>query len=337
MNSIPIIYDEFRTKDPKYAVDFVYGFTDGRDKQRSNRDGSLNLKDDTWCTTVITTSNDSLVDMLINAQGNFAMANRVLEVPLVLPPDIETASSTRVKEQLEIHAGFAGEAFMSYATKKPCLDYIEQNRELVLAAVRKNIANGGTTDRYYEHSLVTVYFASKILQKLGILIFDFDRIIKWAYKQVNNTNAAKMALTSNNMALDILVQFMNETLGSTMIVDGPYQQGKVNTVIEQPRNGKILVRFERNGGRAYIDRSSLASFCTHRYQWRQFVEDLQELGVLINPGKRVTLGGGTAMAFGQSTCVEIDTTVPILSGGLREVRTAITAESSLPRAVSHVL
>jgi hypothetical protein len=122
-----------------------------------------------------------------------------------------------------------------------------------------------------------------------------------------------------------------------MIVDGPYQQGKVNTVIEQPRNGKILVRFERNGGRAYIDRSSLASFCTHRYQWRQFVEDLQELGVLINPGKRVTLGGGTAMAFGQSTCVEIDTTVPILSGGLREVRTAITVESSLPRAVSHVL
>lgn len=318
--NLPIVFDEMRNRDPEVVKDFILTFTDGRDKNRLNQDGTLRRLTSGWSTVLISASNVSLAET-VAYDNEGAQAARVLEYTAELPPDLDAADGVKMRQHFAANSGNAGRMFMHQLVRGDVLEWAAQAAEQYDREFARAIGSQ-TETRFYSALLACTKVAAKLLRKWGMLEFDHDRILDFG---VAAAQGMRLQIAGTHQGpTDILANFVNQHWHTCLSVQQAVRLSDVAIVRQHPRSGYLYMRHEEKEGHLLIDRTYLKKWCVeNKVVMHEFQRGLDKLGVLKLYDTRRALGAGTPYAAGGATvCWLIDSAHPACSG--------------LPRAVEKV-
>ena len=310
--NLPIVFDEMRNRDPEVVKDFILTFTDGRDKNRLNQDGTLRRLSTGWSTILIAASNVSLAEA-VSYDNESAQAARVLEYRAELPDDLVAADGTAMRQGFTKNRGNAGRLFMHNLVRSDLLEWVavaadQYDREFAAKIGRS------TETRFYSALLACVKVAALLLRKFGMLEFEHDRVLDFGLQAANGM---RTSIHSNRLGpTDILTAFINEHWHTCLSVQCEVRTGQEAQVRQFPRSGFLYMRHEEREGRLLIDRNHLRKWCIEKkFVVSELQRGLLQLGALKTPDTRRMLGAGTPYAAGGATvCWLIDVTQPAVGG-----------------------
>jgi hypothetical protein len=302
--NLPTVYDELRERHPEILVDFVKHYTTGQDKNRARIDGSVNPNTLPWCNIVVSASNKSLVDGVNSATkiGTDPMADRIFEVQLQIPKQGSFSLSGALGDELMLHRGYAGRAFISYLMQPGVLAYCRENLVRLMEHYPKAIA-AGTTDRYRSRLLATCDMAGRILKHIGLVEFSPERVMDWAVREA----ATQARNTQHFDPIDALIDVLNSSVvNNCLIVDDAYRP-KSETFIHQEPRSEIQMRYEIKPKRLFISANWLRNKLAEMGQPYQLCSNmLSTMGILIDKSRRTVLTAGTSKPGGKTPCWEVD-------------------------------
>lgn len=318
--NLPIVFDELRDRDPLTVKDFILSFTDGRDKNRLNQDGTLKRLNSGWSTVLISAANVSLADT-VSFDNETAQAARVLEFAMPsLPHDTSAADGRDIERRLIANRGTAGRAFLHSLVRDEVIDWVVARADHHDRAFAQRIG-AQTETRFYSALLACAQVAGELLNQWGILEFDTARVIEFGLRAAMGM---KERIHEQRLeAAAVLSRFINESWGHALILAGKTEGEQQAVPLQTPRLGILKMRYERDPGVLAIDRSHFRRWCVQQNQvMAELEKDLSDLGVIVATGSKRNLGAGTVYAAGGvSSCWVVD------------VKHA--AVSSLPTEVGH--
>lgn len=308
---LPAYIEELGKTDPVKETNFLKRYVNGKDKNRSRRDGSVEYKNTRFQNILISASNHSLADILRMGGDQGAMA-RVFEINVGMPEDKEAFKefSKLCATLLENH-GHAGRAYI-YALMQPgVLDWARRELDsLVLQYIK--LLETSAKDRYIIYLIAACKIAAKLVNAAGILSFDTDRVMQWAMGHAN----ARVKENGFDSSIEILNQFINENMTDCLVLEGPFVSKKPAVVIRHPRN-KVIMRLEKSNGKLFVPAQTLRKwFDKNNAHGGTVQRDLQKAGILKNYLRQMTLGAGTDYPHARLICWEIDMHQPEVSGML---------------------
>lgn len=317
LGSLPVIFDELNNRDPETIREFAQIFTTGRDKLRGTGDGQLIHSANSWQTIMITGSNLSLVDTLKSARAGDAMAMRVIEFSVDLPKTIEHGQGDRLKDQLFANAGHAGDAYIRALVQPETLAYVKA----ALPKIRDEIIKKhrfSSEHRFWVRTLASVSVAAVIVKHLGLISFSPDRIVDWAIDHLTNRN--KFSAGELYEGSHMLARFLSANLWGTLVMPGPYERGKRQMPAIKEPTRDLIIRYEIDGGKIYIEERELRSWMNKEgVSWQDLMGELEQKGILVASHRLSTLGAGTHYSHGQTPCLIISAMHPAMSGVLEDV------------------
>lgn len=313
LGNLPVIHDEFEG-DPEVTKAFIKLFTEGRDKQRLDRDGQMRHTVGTWQTVLFTASNASLVDSIGSLGSSDALAYRVLEFPVESSGNFSPAEADRLRKQLELNAGFAGHYFLEYIVRPDVLEWVKARLPAAMEEIYAS-RGFGKEHRFWVRCLACVAVAAQVVSHLGLVSFSPERIMRWALEYF----ASKERPVASDMRT-YLGHFLNSHAAEMLVVPGPFH-GNVKKrlgVISQARlPNKLTIRREEDTGTYYIAYDPLRAWLTQRdVSIAEFVHELTGKGI-VRGVKNRTLGAGTSLGGGQVKVVDVDGEHPALTGVAR--------------------
>lgn len=319
--NLPIIFDELRNRDPSFTKEFILSFTDGREKNRLNREGKMIHLRSGWSTIIISASNESLTQSVMT-EGEHAQAARILEYHSSLPKDVDNKKGQALERAFEQNRGQAGRRFMAGIVQPKIYDWCSEALEKWNAEYLTQLG-AGTEHRFYAATLACIKVAGELLNTWEMLEFEVDRMIEFAM------NAAK---TNRRMILDalpdyprILQRFLLTNLRSTLVVEQDPRFDSTAEPLVKPTADMLCVRIERREGFAYIDREQARDWCTKNHvEFTQMEKELQKEDILVSNTFQKNLGSGTAYgAAGAVRCWRVNLVhrglgqLELLKGGFR--------------------
>lgn len=319
LGNLPALYDELAERDPEVVKEFVLTFTNGSDKLRGATDGTIRHLKATWQTLLITGSNLPLVDLL-QATGTDAASFRVLEFQATLPKGMDHTLGDKLRRDLDMNAGHAGHAYLSYIVQPAVRAWIESSMLQIAQDIW--VKTGFRSEhRFWVRAIASVAVAGAIVQKLGLLDFSPQRIVNWALEtsQMNKNDAPVTGEVEDKQAsISSLAAFMDDHVGSTLVVNRGYGPKNAPPLL-RPFH-KLVIRYERDNARILVNETILKGWLLKRQvSFREMINDLVEAGVVITKRRMITLSAGTDLPGGQVPCVEISGRHPALSGFLAPV------------------
>ena len=303
IGNLPLFYDEFETCDPNFVREFIRMFTNGKDKRRMGRDGTMRDSGLSWQTCLFTASNASLVDS-IGSTGNDVLSSRIWEMSTDVPDHLKSMfQGDRLKDDLRAHSGHAGDVFLSKLVQPGNIAAARHELERWYSQIEK--AGAFTTEhRFWMRLAATVAVAAEIVTSgEKILSFDAARVVKWLVDQM----VARIGVSTKDWAFEALGQFINASQTNQIVVEGPFLRGQTAGYVFVKPTRELHIRRERDGGKVYIDRQALRGWCVKRgINMRELTNDLFDAGVCLNQSKNVTLGAGTDYSSSQVRCIEVD-------------------------------
>ena len=316
LGNLPVIHDEF-VGDPDVTKAFVKMFTEGRDKQRLDRDGQMRHSVGAWQTILFTASNASLVDTIAAAGTSDALGYRVLEFPIQSGGDFSPGVADELQKQLERNAGWAGHEFIEYIVRPDVLAWVKARLPEVMEEI---YAYGGFTKehRFWVRCLACVAVAAQIVAHLELVAFSPDRIIAWALDYFSQRERP--------VAKDMrhwLSVFINQHAAEMLVVPcawTPNPKKRLGIMTPARIPNKLTIRREEDTGTYYIAHDTLRAWLIqHDVSISEFNRELEDAGISRGVKSR-TLGAGTTLGGGQIKVVDIDGEHPSFSGMVREVR-----------------
>ena len=308
--NLPTVYDELRERHPEILVDFVKHYTTGQDKNRARIDGSVTPNILSWCNIIVSASNKSLVDGVNSATkiGTDPMADRIFEVQLQIPKQGTFSLSGALGDELMLHRGYAGRAFVSYLMQPGVLAYCRENLAHLMEHYPKAIS-AGTTDRYRSRLLATCDMAGRILKHIGLVEFSIERIMDWAVKEA----ATQARNTSHFDPVEAIIDVLNSNVVNNCLIVADAFHPKSETFIHQQPRSEIQMRYEIKPKRLYVS----ANWMRHKLAelgqpYGLCVNALEPMGILTDRSRRTVLTAGTSIPGGKTSCWEIDMTHPAL-------------------------
>lgn len=319
LGNLPIVYDELQDQDPEVIRDFVRIFTNGRDKMRGTTAGTIRHTQSSWQTILVSASNASLTDTLYHSSGIDALAFRVLELPAALPITIDTSKGDNLKKTLEQNAGHAGDAYLKYLLSPDTLSWARQALEAWTAELWSK-TKLGTEHRFRIRCLGSVAVAAALVNRLGLLEFDPQRIMNWATDRVVRMRGDAPVTGHDDVASSALAAYLADSIGDTLVMPRAWQAGdKMLLPLVSPAR-KLYVRFEKANGRLLLAQAPLRAWLLRKeIGYRDFMEDLVGTLVVTAPERKATLSAGTDLPGGQLLCVEVNAHHPALAGVLTNV------------------
>lgn len=313
IGNMPVVFDEFDAKDPDHVLDFVQTFTTGRDKLRATQDGDLKAQGAKWQTILVSGSNRSLCDA-IYAANNTAQTARIIELSMA-PNDVLKARGEYVRSTLKANAGVAGDKYLRYLVTPGVMPQVRAGMDNYRAKIEK-AAWYKSEMRYWLRMHTAIGFAAVIVEKLGLIEFSAERIIRWGEALLQEMAAAAENGSPVNQgavdrSLNILGSFMQDKKGEILVMPGPWKPRTKAVPYFTPPN-KIVGRFNASDNTLYIDRSTLHGYVTRekKFPWKEWVRNLQGSGVITGT-PRVVLAAGTDLAGMQVVTIEIDLKNPL--------------------------
>lgn len=313
LGNLPVVFDEFDAKDPDHVLDFVQTFTTGRDKLRATQDGDLKAQGAKWQTILVSASNRSLCDA-IYATSNTAQTARIIELSMA-PNDVLKARGEYVRGTLKTHAGLAGDAFLRYLITPGVMPQVKSG----MAAYRDKVEKSSwykSEMRYWLRMHTAISFAAVIVEKLGLIEFSAERIVRWGEALLQDMANAQASDTPINQgaidrSLGILGSFMQERKGEIIVMPAPWKPRTKAVPYFTPPN-KIVGRFNVSDNTLALDRTALHNYVTRekKFPWKEWVRNLQGVG-LITGTPRIVLAAGTDLAGMQVVVLEFNLNNPL--------------------------
>ena len=313
MGNLPVLHDEFEG-DPEIIKAFIRLFTEGRDKQRLDRDGQMRHTVGAWQTVLLTASNASLVDSIGSLGSADALAYRILEFPVASSGSFSPAEADRLRKQLEANAGYAGHYFLEYVVRPDVLEWVKGR---LPEAMEEIYATCGFTKehRFWVRALACVAVAAEIVAHLDLVSFSPARIMQWALKYFSE----KERPAATDMRA-YLAQYLNAHADQTLVVPGPFvanPKKRLGVVSQARLPNKLTIRREEDTGTYYIAWDPLRAWLVQRdVSIAEFVRELEGRGICRGTKQR-TLGAGASLGGGQVRVVDIDGEHPGLTGVVR--------------------
>lgn len=315
--NLPIIYDELRDRDPEVIRRLVVMFTEGRDRMRGTIDGTIRHTKANWQTILLSAANNSLIDQL-QGDGVDAPAFRVLELSGALAPGIDKTKGDRLKRIMNDNAGHAGDAYLRYLMNPEVLAWTKQALEKwtqeIWDSTRANSAH-----RFRVRAIGAIAVAAALVNKLGILHFQTDRIVAWLMRELGQTynkgTVSDASMTSLEQAISSLGEFINDHYGETIVVADRFKAKSPKMIpILKPHN-RLSIRYEIATGRVFLSESVFRDWAIKKQLSPRTVLDLLEQnGVIVARKRGVTLSAGTDVPGAQVSCIEANATHPVMSG-----------------------
>lgn len=321
IGNLPIVHDEF-AGDPEVTKNFVKLFTEGRDKQRLDRDGQMRHTVGTWQTILFTAANTSLVDTIGALGASDALAYRVLEFPVSSAGDFSPAEADRLRKQLELNAGWAGHAFLEYIVRPDVLEMVKAMIAMMMEeiyAYRKGVF--GREHRFWVRTLACVAVAARIVEHLDLVAFSPTRIMTWAIDYF-----ASMERPVPQTQADWLASFINAHTNEMLVVprawspDDNKKGSKLASIVPPRIPTRLTIRREEDTGAYLIDYQTIKRWLIkHEISPGALIKDLTAAKIILGLKFR-SLGAGTNLGGGQVKVVEVDGAHPAFSGMIREVK-----------------
>ncbi|MGB6977283.1 MAG: DUF927 domain-containing protein, partial [Gammaproteobacteria bacterium] len=311
LNSIPVAYDEITELPADQTADLAYSITEGRGKERADRNGNTRINFVKWSTVLVSCSNLSLYEKIgLAKKGNAAPAYRIFEVDV--DEFVEEKNKIVVEDAirvLENNHGVAGRLFMQHVVR----NNLEISKLLVQEEERiSKEFQLKTIERFWGGMFATVSVSMDICRALGLHNFDKEKMLEWALAELRTTR--KNLKESQGNALNTLSDFLNSNLHATLFVT----DGRPNTygAYTSPTR-ELHIRLERSGAKfteGYISTVALKKYClANKIEYGWVTKELQGYGA-IKPGSMAKrLGSGTEFSGVPVGCLLLDFNCPLLT------------------------
>lgn len=311
---LPVYEEELRERDPVIAANFIKDFTMGRDKNRAQKDGSVQYKNSRYQTIMVSASNLSLL-RTVEQSGDKGAVARIFELSIDMPQGLDFKYLRNISNEMQENCGHAGRALGALLMRPYCVAYIK--REIALAEQEYILK----LETQPEHRfIVWIMAACKVISPLlvaaGILSFDPNRVMAWAEEKAKERIGTKSAVdTVGAEAVAALSRYINENWMAECLVVAKEFNAKQPTQILQMPSHRLSMRMERDSYRLYIALDPLKKWLIrHNVDYTTLLNKLKVREVVLDAKKTVTLGAGTGTMPGRVPCWEVDTNHPEFGG-----------------------
>ena len=313
--NLPVIYDELRDKDPEVIRRMVVMFTEGRDRMRGMVDGTIRHTKANWQTIMLSAANNSLIDQL-QGDGVDAPAFRVLELSSTLPVGIDKTKGDRLKRIMNENHGHAGDVYLRYLVQPEVMAWTKAALERWTDDIWK-VTRLGSEHRFRVRAVGAIAVASALVNKLGILHFNTDRIIQWLVNELGTGKNEGMitARLPIEVAISAFGEFINEHYGEMLVVPDKFKAKGPKMVPLLRPHIRLSMRFEISTQRLFVSQALFYDWAIRKQMSpRLLISQLLENRVLIEQKRQVTLSAGTDIPGAQVQCLEANTQHPVMSG-----------------------
>jgi hypothetical protein len=247
----------------------------------------------------IMTTNKPMRSILSEHKANNAAENvRLLEPEVGKPsvPGYELTMERGVEmfDPLKFNYGHAGPIYVKELFRLGVEEIRTRAKKEYLRVAEHYSANAEY--RFLSNLISLPRVAGEIINQLGIVSFDLDRIFDVVGKHFDDVIAGKRADDENNRS-DTLGDFINKNIQSCLVV----REGKVTT---EPR-GPLLIRAEVDNGLIYVSTSAMKQYLKDiKMDIKQFETRLSKAGILrekvrkqMAAGWRDALGSTNVQAY----------------------------------------
>jgi hypothetical protein len=318
LGNLPVVYDELGDRDPMVIRELITMFTNGRDKMRGTADGSIQHTQAAWQTLMVSGSNISLHDILANTSGSDALAYRVLEFHCQLPDNVVASKGDRLRKDMEANAGWAGDEYINYLMQPGVMAWVQEKLAQQTAALWDKHSNK-PEHRFWMRTLGAVSVAGALVNQLGILEFDTNRVVEWALSHIGSSS---LQSTGDTRARSIALfgEFLAAMTDSVLVTRSAFRQGSraKEMPLTVPRRGPYM-RYELDQHKLYVAERILKAWLLEReIGSRELIGDLERVGLVVNR-RAITLTAGTDIVGAQMPCIEVDGNHLAISGTLAAV------------------
>ena len=317
LGNLPVCHDELQMRDPNTLRDFVITFTNGRDKMRGTREGTIRHSKNDWQTILISASNTSLVDMLGGITAVNAPAFRVLELPCDIPPELKHEWGDRLKKELQLNAGYAGEVYSRFLVAN--VPFIRKGVEDAAAMLWER-TKLQPAYRFWIRAAACMVVAGVCLRRLELLDFSLDYIIDWLVKFMVKSGGkqSKMYVVKDWVA-ESVSDFCLAENQNFVVLPHLWIKGEPRIrAFKEPR-GQISGSYLAEERQLQISVRALRLFAVkHEIPYRKWLELLQERGIATEITYK-SLTSGTDIPCPVGPMVTIDMTHEALAGANKNI------------------
>ena len=262
MCHLPVCMDEMTNATPDDVSDLVYGFSEGRGRNRLESGANKERVNETWWATISAlSSNASMADKLTARKATAdAELMRIFEMDIYKPEELDPDYAQGLKIILENNYGIAGEIYLKAIMKD--LKATKALFKKVKVKVNKMLGTK-SKERFWVCGFSSILTGGYIARKLGLIDWDIDALFKLLI-----TLAHEKRIEVANEALDykgILGEFLSEHKGAILQINGnvDLRSGLAQAPIFNP-NIRVVGRYEPDRNTLYIVRTVFKEYCVRK-------------------------------------------------------------------------
>jgi len=298
LGNLPPLFDELVMRKADEAENLLRLFTTGVDKARAARDGEGLRKASSWNTLMISAGNASLVHTVTAASRSSAMAERVLEFEVEMPPvsSMDLLRGQRMRNQVQANCGHAGLLYLQALVAQRA--GLRESMETLEAVLREMYPQWGSNRRYWLRALSAMLLGGNLANSLGLIDFDPMGVVEHAANLLDTRHVAEGRKPD---AEELLATYLDAHLVQTLVVE---QFGGSIRVVEAP-HGDLLIRKDLTGT-CQISKVHFRNWLSSRDQNPdKVVQALRDRGSMASHDRRAYLGAGTQFTGGQVHVLEL--------------------------------
>jgi energy-coupling factor transporter ATP-binding protein EcfA2 len=324
-NNLPITYDEITNIEPQELSDLAYAISNGRGKEALRQDRTLRTNNATWQTTMFTTSNSELVPMISALKGKASGETyRIMERSIRATKKFTLTEARQLFEPLQENYGLAGAVLAEWL-----VNHLDEAKAMMADAYREisERVNAESPERFWLAMCAQAIVGARLGKRLGLHEYDDEKIIQHAVRIIQESRG--VVIRDTKTPTDIVVEFMNTHVSSTLATETFSNSGVVNTVIKPTR--AVVIRRDITAGRAYIDKIAFRNWAIEKgHSVSQIVGYMEASGIIVDNQAYRSLGYGTEFDAGRSQCFVLDTHHQALSGTPAKPKPVVSNQPAQP-------
>jgi hypothetical protein len=309
LRNLPCVLDELTGRDPRQVSDKLYALSNGGGRDRADQKGNMSAVRHKWDLISLITGNTNITESMhqLEKQQADASSVRIFEITITSENGKRLFEGVNVPERLNELSqlyGTIGREFL----KASMFDRVKM-REAFLNLRSKygyESSNYDPRERFFIDLIATAIVGGKLLQALGYIKFDLNKVRDWAINHIMEMRL--MRNESTYSADDQLAAFFGSIVGH-VVYTKEINRAHLETPMDSHRLlGDVKARISIGKGteRILVSSRAMDEWCTKMgVQPRLFRKQLRENGYIrIDAPEKFTLTVGTNLPSAQERVVE---------------------------------